>query len=84
MIKGDGNEANHCAKAILPISSDKGVLLFRKWFKKFSGGCVPFKGNPDYLPNEKYATFNIFNSHTKYCTVCSSADVAEWLDQRFK
>ena len=72
-IKGDGEEADHYAKAILPISSDKGVLLFRKWFHRFSGGRVPFKGNPDYLPNEKYATFDVYNSHTKYCTECSGA-----------
>jgi hypothetical protein len=72
-IKGDGDEADHYAKAVLPISSDKGVLLFRKWFQRFSGGRVPFKGNPDYLPNEKYATFDVYNSHTKYCTACTGA-----------
>ena len=72
-IKGDGEEADSYAKAVLPISSDKGVLLFRKWFQIFSGGRIPFKGNPDYLPNEKYATFDVYNSHTKYCTECSGA-----------
>ena len=72
-IKGDGEEADSYANAVLPISSDKGVLLFRKWFQIFSGGRIPFKGNPDYLPNEKYATFDVYNSHTKYCTECSGA-----------
>ncbi len=72
-IKGDGDEADHYAKAVLPISADKGVLLFRKWFKRFSGGRIPFEGNADYLPLDKDVTFDVYNSHTKYCTACSGA-----------
>jgi hypothetical protein len=72
-IKGDDEKADSYAKAVLPISSDKGVLLFRKWFVRFSGGRIPFKGNPDYLPLEKDTVFDVYNSHTKYCTECSGA-----------
>jgi len=72
-IKSDGEKADSYAKAVLPISSDKGVLLFRKWFDRFSGGRIPFKGNPDYLPLEKDTVFDVYNSHTKYCTECSGA-----------
>jgi hypothetical protein len=70
-IKGDGNEANHYAKAILPISSDKGVLLFHNWFHRFSGGRIPFRGSTDYLSLEKDTVFDVYNTHTKYCTECS-------------
>jgi hypothetical protein len=72
-IKTDGEESDHFAKAVLPISSDKGVLLFRKWFKRFSGGRIPFKGNPNFLPIDKDITFDVYNSHTRYCTACSGA-----------
>ena len=72
-IKCDDEKADSYAKAVLPISSDKGVLLFRKWFVRFSGGRIPFKGNPDYLPLEKDTVFDVYNSHTKYCTECSGA-----------
>ena len=72
-IKGDDEEPDSYAKATLPISADKGVLLFRKWFKRVSGGRVPFKGDTNFPPIEKDNTFDVYNSHTKYCRACSGA-----------
>ena len=33
------------AKAVLPTSTDKGVMNFRTWMSKFAGGYIPFKGD---------------------------------------
>ena len=73
MIKGNGKKTHSYTKAVLPISSDKGILLFRKWFVRFSGGRIPFKGNPGYLTLEKDTVFDVYSSHAKYCADCSGA-----------
>jgi phenylpropionate dioxygenase-like ring-hydroxylating dioxygenase large terminal subunit len=63
-------------KAVVPIESDKGVILFRRWLAKFSGGVIPYSLSQDSLkmpPIDLNACFDQFNSHTKMCHICQTA-----------
>ena len=55
------------------MSADKGVLLLRKWIQKVSGGRTPFVGDLEMSPVDNEAVFDVYNSHTKYCTSCMEA-----------
>ena len=71
--KGEGDAPDSYVDAIVPISSDKGVLLFRKWVQNMAGGKIPFQGNKTMSPIDKEVVFDVYNSHTKHCTACMGA-----------
>mmetsp|Transcript_38712 Transcript_38712/g.69791 ORF Transcript_38712/g.69791 Transcript_38712/m.69791 type:complete len:238 (-) Transcript_38712:105-818(-) len=61
------------AKALLPCSTDKGVMLFRHWMSRFAGGYIPFKGDTPMPPADNEVVFDVWNSHTKNCKYCLTA-----------
>lgn len=71
--KGEGEEGDRYVDAIVPMTSDKQVLLFRKWVQKMTGGRTPFQGNASMSPIDKEVVFDVYNSHTKHCSVCMGA-----------
>lgn len=72
-VKGENQESDKWTDAVLPMSADKGVLLLRKWIQKVSGGRTPFVGDLEMSPVDNEAVFDVYNSHTKYCTSCMEA-----------
>ena len=72
-IKAEDEESDKYTDAILPMSADKGVIFFRKWVQNMSGGRTPYVGNPDLTPVDKEVVFDVYNSHTKYCSECLGA-----------
>jgi hypothetical protein len=69
----EGEGPYHYTKAILPSSSDMGVIMFRNWMRKLAGGRIPYKNNPTMPPANSDTVFDVFNSHTKYCKYCQDA-----------
>jgi hypothetical protein len=61
------------ADAVLPISVDKGVILFRTWMKRIAGGNIPFLGDTTMPATDNNVVFDVYNSHTKHCKYCSDA-----------
>lgn len=61
------------ASAILPCSTDKGVLNFRTWMSKFAGGHIPFKGDTTMPAADNEVVFDVWNGHTKHCKQCQGA-----------
>lgn len=59
--------------AILPVSTDKGVLNFRTWMRVFAGGHIPFRGDITMPPSSNEVVFDVYNSHTKNCRYCLKA-----------
>ena len=72
-VKGEGEESDNYVDSVIPMSSDKGVLLYRKWFKTKAGGRVPFKGSTAMSPIDKETVYDVYESHTKHCTACMGA-----------
>ena len=60
------------AKAVMPSSADKGVMMFRSWLSKFAGGHVPYKDLTMPVANND-VVFDVWSSHTKHCKVCLAA-----------
>ena len=72
-LKAEDEESDNYASAVVPVSSDKAVLMFRKWLQDFGGGRIPFRGELTMSPINENEVFDIYNSHTKYCTACMGA-----------
>lgn len=66
-------ENDSYAKAVMPSSADKGVMMFRSWLSKFAGGHVPYKGDLTMPVANNDVVFDVWNSHTKHCKVCLAA-----------
>ena len=71
--KGEDDESDNYVDAIVPITSDKQVLLFRKWVQRMTGDRTPFQGNTVMSPIDKEVVFDVYNTHTKHCSVCMGA-----------
>jgi Pheophorbide a oxygenase len=69
----DGEKAYEYNKAIYPVNSDKGVLLFRNWIRQLAGGRIPYLNNPVMPPASNNVVFDVWNGHTKYCRYCQDA-----------
>lgn len=61
------------ADAVLPCSADRGVMMFRNWMSKFGKGHIPFRGDATMPPADNEVVFDVWNSHTKRCSVCLDA-----------
>lgn len=61
------------SKAVMPCSSDKGVMLFRNWMSKCAGGYIPFRGDTSMPAKNNDVVFDVWNSHTKNCSYCLAA-----------
>jgi phenylpropionate dioxygenase-like ring-hydroxylating dioxygenase large terminal subunit len=61
------------SKAVMPCSSDKGVMNFRNWMSKFAGGYIPFRGDTSMPAKNNDVVFDVWNSHTKHCSYCLTA-----------
>ena len=61
------------SKAVMPCSTDKGVMNFRNWMSKFAGGHVPFRGDTSMPAKNNDVVFDVWNSHTKHCSYCLAA-----------
>ena len=70
---GPEDKALHYTKAVLPVSTDKGVLSFRNWLRLAAGGRIPCKNNLRMPPVDDELVFNQWESHTKYCVICQNA-----------
>jgi len=68
----DDTNGNY-AKAVLPISVDKGVINFRIWMKRFAGGYIPFRGDTTMPSSSNEVVFDVWNAHTKHCNHCRKA-----------
>lgn len=65
--------ASNYPKVTLPIETDRGVLSFRDWLDKRAGGRIPYKYNPTMPEPNNEVVFDVWNGHTKYCSICQSA-----------
>ena len=63
---------NYLQATLLPLASDRGVILFRKWIKRYSGGRFPFHGNATMSSVDVEKVFDIYNSHTKVSSYSAS------------
>ena len=70
---GPEDKALHYTKAVLPVSTDKGVLNFRNWLRLLAGGRIPYKNNLRMPPANNEVVFNQYEGHTKYCVFCQNA-----------
>ena len=56
---------NYFQATICPLASDKAVVLFRNWMKKYSNGRFPYTGNATMTSVDVEEVFDVYNSHTK-------------------
>ena len=61
------------SKAVMPCSTDKGVINFRNWMGRFAGGHIPFRGDTTMPAKNNDVVFDVWNSHTKHCSYCLAA-----------
>lgn len=61
------------ADAVMPCSTDNGVMKFRSWMSKFAGGHIPFKGDTRMSAADNEVVFDVWNAHTKKCKQCLGA-----------
>eukprot|EP00986_Skeletonema_menzelii_P003164 scaffold932_cov139-Skeletonema_menzelii.AAC.23 len=61
------------SKAVMPCSTDRGVMNFRNWMGKFAGGHIPFRGDTTMPAKNNDVVFDVWNSHTKHCSYCLAA-----------
>jgi len=69
----NGEESYHYSKAVFPVNSDLGVILFRNWLRHLAGGRIPYKNNPVMPAPSNDVVFDVWNGHTKYCKYCQDA-----------
>jgi hypothetical protein len=69
----NGEEPYHYSKAVYPVNSDLGVILFRNWLRHLAGGRIPYKNNPVMPAPSNDIVFDVWNGHTKYCRYCQDA-----------
>eukprot|EP00568_Trieres_chinensis_P006725 CAMPEP_0183295636 /NCGR_PEP_ID=MMETSP0160_2-20130417/3522_1 /TAXON_ID=2839 ORGANISM="Odontella Sinensis, Strain Grunow 1884" /NCGR_SAMPLE_ID=MMETSP0160_2 /ASSEMBLY_ACC=CAM_ASM_000250 /LENGTH=591 /DNA_ID=CAMNT_0025457151 /DNA_START=48 /DNA_END=1826 /DNA_ORIENTATION=+ len=72
-VEGANGGADRYNPNVLPISADKGVIMFREWMRTKAGGKIPYRGNRSMPPVSKDDVFDIYNSHTKDCKYCNDA-----------
>ncbi|GFH54435.1 hypothetical protein CTEN210_10911 [Chaetoceros tenuissimus] len=65
--------SDNFADAILPVSTDRGVMLFRTWMKRVAGGMIPFQGDTTMPSINNDVVFDVYNAHTKHCKYCQDA-----------
>jgi hypothetical protein len=70
---GNGEDPFQYTKAVYPVNSDMGVILFRNWLQHLAGGRIPYKHNPTIPASSNEIVFDVWNGHTKYCKYCQDA-----------
>jgi hypothetical protein len=60
-------------RQMLPTETDRGVINYRTWLRKFAGGFIPYKNNLPLSPVDEEICFDQFKSHTSKCKTCQTA-----------
>jgi len=61
----------------MPTPADTMVIMFRRWFKSYAGGAIPWVPGTDTerleTEADPQALYDTYHAHTRHCTICQGA-----------